>query len=163
MLLSLMWCNGCNRKDTHQRGSTPKVNTSIELTGSGLGQPTVLSFEQLASMPMVQLDDVMMLKTHEDNELTSWQGPALETLLTAAQLKPGPMIVNLEAEDGYAVDARLEDLTGAIVAIKDGQGCWLTETDEKCVLKLVPPHLPGNFWVVNLRRIHVEPTSESTP
>jgi len=139
------------------------MGTTLELTGSGLGQPAVLTFDQLAKMPTVRLEDVLMRKTHEDDEVSSWQGPALEPLLTAAQIKPGPMTVSLEAEDGYKIEVRLEDLKDAIVATKDGEGRWLTETESECVLKLVPPHLPGNFWVVNISRIRVEPAGESTP
>jgi DMSO/TMAO reductase YedYZ molybdopterin-dependent catalytic subunit len=139
------------------------MSMTLELTGSGLGQRTVLTFDQLAKIPTVRLDDVLMQKTHEDDEVNSWQGPALEPLLTAAQIKPGAMMVTLEAEDGYKIEARLEELKDAILAIKDGEGRWLKEAESDCALKLVPPHLPGNFWVVNISRIRVEPADESAP
>ena len=139
------------------------MNATLDLTGSGFGQPTVLSFDQLAKMPSVRLDNVLMRKSHEADELTSWQGPALELILAVARIKPGPMTVSLEAEDGYRVETRLEDLKDAIIAVKDGDGQWLADTEVGCALKLVPPHLPGNFWVVNISRIRVEPAGESTP
>ncbi len=139
------------------------MNTTLELIGGGLGQPTVLTFEQLSQMTSVRLENVLMRKSYEDDEVNSWQGPALEPLLTAAQVKPGAMKVSLEAVDGYKVEARLEDLRDAIVALKDGEGRWLTDTDSGCALMFVPPHLPGNFWVTSIRRIRVEPVDESAP
>lgn len=139
------------------------MNATLELTGSGLTRATTFSFEQLANMPMVRLDNVLMRKTHEDDEVTSWEGPALEPLLTAAQIKPGPMRVTLEAEDGYQIEATLEDMKDAIVAMKDGQGRWLVRTGEMHELKLVPPHKPGNFWIMNLCRIKVEPAEGAGP
>jgi hypothetical protein len=137
------------------------VGTTLELTGSGLAEPMGLTFDELVKLPFARLDEVLMLKTHEDDELTSWQGPALSSVLDAARIKPGPMTVSLEAEDGYKTEVEIGELEGAIIAVQDGEGRWLSDTNSDCVLKLVPPHLPGNFWVLNISRIRVEPAGEN--
>ena len=154
---------GCKEKVRLFDSEIPKMKTTLELTGAGLGKPATYTFDQLAAMPMVRLDDVLMLKSHDDDEVTSWEGPALDHLLSAAEIKPGPMRVTLEAEDGYQIDVTLEDLEDAIIAMKDGEGRWLARADEDCELKLVPPHKPGNFWVMNLCRIKVEPAENPSP
>ena len=133
------------------------MEVKLELTGAGLAKPMTLTFEQLASKKMTELDDVLMRKTHSDDEMTSWRGPSLESLLGEAGLKPGSMNVTLTAGDGYEVDTALDELADAVIAVKDGQGRWLAEVEESCRLKLVPPHMPGNFWIMNICRIKIEP------
>jgi hypothetical protein len=161
MLAGVLVWGGCKEQDGAAASEVPKVKATLELAGSGLGAPTVLTFEQLGNMPMVRLDNVLMRKTHDEDTVTSWEGPALEPLLAAAQIKPGPMRLMLEAEDGYKIEATLEDMKDAIVAMKDGEGRWLLRVDEDCELKLVPPHKPGNFWIMNLVRITVEPADSA--
>jgi DMSO/TMAO reductase YedYZ molybdopterin-dependent catalytic subunit len=139
------------------------VESTIELTGAGLGKPMVLTFEQLAGMEMTRLDNVLMQKSHEADEITSWRGPSLDALLTAAQIKPGSMTLTLEAADGYAIECSPEEMESAIVALQDGEGRWLAETDETCPIRLVPPKKPGNYWIMNLRRITVEPAAPGPP
>ena len=108
------------------------MEVKLELTGAGLAKPMTLTFEQLASKKMTELDDVLMRKTHSVN-------------------------VTLTAGDGYEVDTALDELADAVIAVKDGQGRWLAEVEESCRLKLVPPHMPGNFWIMNICRIKIEP------
>jgi DMSO/TMAO reductase YedYZ molybdopterin-dependent catalytic subunit len=146
----------CQRRAELAR-DMPTTGPAIELTGSGLGHPMVFTFEQLRSMEMTRLDNVPMRRSHEPDAMTSWQGPPLEALLTAAGIKPGAMMVTLEARDGYRIDCPRADLESAIVALKDGQGRWLADVDETCPLRLVPPRKTGNYWVLNLSRITVEP------
>jgi len=105
-LLVIWGCNKGLQGPMGQNGmeptkATPQVKWTIELTGSGLGKPTVFTFEQLARMEMTRLDNVLMLKSHEPDETSSWRGPSLDVLLTAAQIKPGPMNLTMEAADGY--------------------------------------------------------------
>ncbi len=141
----------------------PHVNASLELMGSGLGRPTVFTFEQLARMEMTRLEDVMMLKSHEPDETTSWEGPSLQVLLTAAQIKPGPMSFTVVATDGYGIECAPDDLESTIVALKDGNGRWLAEIGDKCPLRLVPPNRPGNYWVMYLSCVTVEPVGDPQP
>ncbi|MFH0981046.1 MAG: molybdopterin-dependent oxidoreductase [Planctomycetota bacterium] len=158
---TLLTLCACKREFGHRVSPVPQVAAKLELTGGGLARPTTFTFEQLANLPMTRLDHVLFQKTHKEDEVTSWQGPALETLLAAAQLQPGAMTVTLEATDGYAIETTLESLKDAIVALKDDQGRWLAEINNNCPLRLVPPHKPGNFWIMNLCRIKVEPAGSS--
>jgi len=160
LALAVVVCS-CEKKFDDRSSEVPKVKMTLELTGTGLCKPTTFTYEQLADMPMKRLDNVLMRKTHYDNETTSWEGPALEPLLAAAEIKPGPMKVTLVAEDGYEIEATLDDMKDAVVAMKNGQGRWIVRTDEDCEWKLVPPHKPGNFWIMNLSRIKVEPAAET--
>ncbi len=140
---------------------TPQVTTLIELSGAGIREPQTFTYRQLAGMPMTRLDNVLMRKSREDDELTSWEGPTIAILLERAGLQAGPMDVSIEAEDGYVMELDLSDLNDAIVAMKSGDGRWLADLDEDCPLKLVPPHKPGNFWVMNPSRIVVEPAANT--
>ena len=144
-----------------KRAEVPDVEWALELTGSGLGKPALFTYEQLARMEMVRLDNVLMQKSHEADETSSWQGPSLDTLLEAAEVKPGPKKLTLKAADGYEMDCTLKEMKSAIVALRDGQGRWLAELDATRPLRLVPPHKPGDYWVANLRRITVEPVDGS--
>ncbi len=142
---------------------TPDVKSTLELAGSGLERPRAFAFEQLSAMDMVEVNDVMMLKSHEPDEVTSWRGPSLAGLLKAAGVESGPMLLEFEAADGYGFDLPLDELGGAIVAVQDGAGRWLADLDKNCPLRLVIPDKPANYWVMNLSRIVVEPISEAGP
>ena len=67
------------------------------------------------------------------------------------------MMLTLEAKDGYEAEVSLEDMGEAIIALQDGEGNWLADRDQPCPLRLVPPHKPGNYWIMSLVRITVEP------
>lgn len=152
-----------DRPPAQTKTGIPKVEWTLELTGSGLGKPMVFTFEQLARMEMTRLDNVLMMRTHEADKTISWEGPSLEALLAAAEIRPGPMRLRLEAQDGYGAEATLDDLKSAIVALKDGEGRWLTQTKEPCPVRLIPPTMPGNYWVMCLNRITVEPLAGPSP
>jgi hypothetical protein len=130
---------------------------TIELTGSGLGRPTIFTLEQLRAMPFTRLDGVVMRRKTAADQATSWRGPALESLLAEARIKPGPAILALEATDGYQMTCMREDLESAILALQDGEGRWLTDLDAAGTLRLIAPELTANYWVQDLCRITVEP------
>ncbi len=136
----------------------PDVKHTLELTGSGLTKPVTFTYEQLAAMEMTKLDKLLMLKTHEDDETTCWRGVPLDKLLATAGIKSGPMRVTLEATDGYSKQATLEELKSAIVALQDGDGGWLSQSGNKCPLRLVTPEMPGDYWIMYLSKVTVEPT-----
>lgn len=172
MVACLLVICGCEKrlpvdaapKDVSEPATTaeaPQVKWTLELTGVGLGKPTTFTYEQLVSMEMVKLENVLMKMTHEPDKRVSFAGPSLASLLATAEIKPGPMTVKFEAEDGYAVKCSTEDLKSAILALKDGQGHWLARVGKKCPIRLVPPEKPGNYWVMYLNRVTVEPVAGS--
>ena len=142
-------------KDTVKPTAT--TNGSIELTGSGLSRPTTFSYEQLCDMEMTQLDRVLMQRSHAPDQHTDWQGPALDTLLAAAEIKPGPMNFTVRSADGYTVNCTHEDLKGAIVAILNGQGARLLNTEKNYHHRLIAPTQTGNYWVRDTTKIIVTP------
>ncbi len=162
MAATLAIC-GCQGAAVQRTTEPPAAcaNLTLELTGSGLGKPTVFTFGQLAHMPMTRLDNVLWQKTHEPDEVTSWRGPALQALLAAAEVKPGPMAFTLEAADGYQKRCTDADVSSAIVALQDGDGRWLSEVSRRSGLRLVPPKLTGNYWIRNISRITVELAEKS--
>lgn len=133
------------------------MGATIELTGPGLEKPMVFTYERLAGMEMTQLDNVVEQKSHYPDETGSWRGPLLATMLATAKIKPGPMMLLLEAADGFTIECTLEDMESAIIAMQDGNGRWLADLDKTRPFKLVPPRKPGNYWVRNLSRITVKP------
>jgi hypothetical protein len=139
----------------------PSVEWTIELTGSGLEKPTVFSYQQLAEMEMVLLENVLRQMSHFPDERGSWRGPSLDALLSMSKIKSGAMRFVFEAVDGYRIEATHEDLKSAIIALQDGEGHWLAEVGKRRPVVLVVPERPGNYWVRNLRRIVVEPLAES--
>ena len=155
---------GCHRGiRSHSTQEVPRVEWTIELTGSGLGKPIAFTFEQLARMEMTRLDNVLMQKTHGPDEMTSWRGVPLDALLAAAQIKPGPMTVLFEAPDGYKIRCSREELRSAILALMDGSGQWLSELDAAHPIRLVPPDKTGDYWMANPGRITVEPVADAGP
>jgi hypothetical protein len=163
--VTLLALSGCEKNRLEVGVEIPAVKAKLELKGPGLGNPRTYSYAQLAALKTTRLDNVLMQKSHEDDELTSWQGPALAQLLAEAGLKPGPMKLTLVAEDEYEIDMTLAEARDAIVALKDGEGRWLARDDdgEGCFLRFVPPHEPGNFWIMNLVEIRVEPAAATEP
>ncbi|MCP4594676.1 MAG: molybdopterin-dependent oxidoreductase [bacterium] len=171
--LSLLLTLGC-KKGLHEPAESlesgqpdalvlPDVEWTIELSGAGLGQPRSFTFEQLARMEMVRIDGAMFKKTHEPDERSSWRGPTLASLLEAAKIKPGSAEFTVEAIDGYEFMCMREDLASAIIALQDGAGRWLADVKPGCPVRLVPPDKPGNYWIVNVNRIVVEPVVSAAP
>lgn len=136
---------------------------TIELSGSGLGKPTALTYEQLTHMEITQVNDVLMRKSHGPDEMTSWRGVSLDAVLAAAEIKPGPVTLVFEAPDGYKVKCSREELGSAILALQDGGGRWLADLDRARPIRLVPPEKPGDYWMANPGRITVEPLTDAGP
>jgi len=135
----------------------PKVDHTLEFTGSALEKPTVFTYTQLAQMELTPLYDVLMQKTHSADEMTSWQGIRLATLLQAAKVKEGSLRFELKAKDGFEMRSTSEVMASALLALKDGKGKWLAQLNEECPLRLVVPDKPGNYWIMNPISISVEP------
>jgi DMSO/TMAO reductase YedYZ molybdopterin-dependent catalytic subunit len=142
------------------REAIPAIEWTVELVGPGLECPRAFTYAQLARMEHVELDGVLQQMSHVPDKTTSWRGPALSTLLTAAGVKPGLMMITLEASDGYRVQCTLEDLERAVVAVKDGQGRWLAEVRSRRPIQFVAPRKTADYWVRNLKRITVEPLDD---
>jgi len=105
-------------------------------------------------MDQVDLTEILMEKTTGEDEVTSWSGVSLDSLLALAGVDDFSTITAL-AEDGYAVEMAAGDLNNAIVALKDG-GEWIAEvTPDKGPIRLVTPDTPANRWVFQITEIQV--------
>ncbi|RJO63560.1 MAG: hypothetical protein C4523_19970 [Myxococcales bacterium] len=138
----------------------PPMGYTLELTGSGLAQPSVVDLNELRRMKLVRLDNVLMQKSHGPDELSSWRGVLLEAVLKSAGLRPGPMNVELRGEDRFTRRTTLDLLESAIIALEDGEGRALAEIEEDYIVRLVPPRLTGDYWIVNVCTITVEQASD---
>lgn len=165
ILLSFCGCATSGHRAEPQTAPTseveqiPPVEWTVAFTGSGLQRPQEFSYRRLATMEMVPLVGVMQHKTHFPDERKSWRGPLLADLFREAGLKPGPMRVTLEAQDGYEKSCPVDDLDSAIIALQDGEGRWLAERG-RVVLVFVPPKMMGDYWIRNLTRVHCAPIGE---
>lgn len=158
----LMLLGGCGKADVTRSdagGRVPKVEPALDVVGDGVASSVRFTFEQLASMPATRLDNVLMRQSHDEDVMTSWQGVPLAYLLRQARPSSGELRAILEAEDGYQIETTLGEIDDAIIALKDGDGRWLSEADKRCRLRLVAPRKTANFWVANLTRIRLEPPS----
>jgi len=145
--------------NTHRE--IPRVTWTLELTGSGLGRPTVLTFEQLGRKELIQLDNVFFDRTNKPDIITSWRGVSLNALLQEAQIKPGPMHISMEGSDGYRIRNTRRNLKDSLVALQDAEDRWLAQVDSENPLRLIVPGQEGKYWVANVCRIKVEPISGS--
>ncbi|MBU0638437.1 MAG: molybdopterin-dependent oxidoreductase [Planctomycetes bacterium] len=167
----LLLCLGCAERtqslpsrcvrQTDPAPALPSTGTALRLDGAGLGQPQAFTFAQLRALPFKRLDNVPMSRSHAPDEVTSWRGPELAALLEAAEIKAGPMMLMVAAQDGYRIAGTRAELRSAVVALQDGRGRWLSDLDETCPIRLVVPDKPGNYWVQNVWRITVEPQGDS--
>jgi hypothetical protein len=147
--------------DVRKTREIPRVGATIELTGEGLDKPMVFTYERLARMEILRVENVLQQKTHYPDETSSWRGPSLDAMLAKAKMKSGPMSLVLEGADGFRIECTLEDMESAIIAMQDGSGRWLADLDMTRPFHLVPPRKPGNYWVRNLQRITVTPAADN--
>lgn len=134
-------------------GGAPKVDWELKVTGD-VSTPLSLSYQDLAGMPQVELNDVMMEKSTGEDEVTSWSGVPLADIFAEAGVSSFVSVTAIAA-DGYAIEITSDELEGAIIALKD-KGEWIAEvTPDKGPIRLVCPETPGNRWVFQLTEIQV--------
>jgi DMSO/TMAO reductase YedYZ molybdopterin-dependent catalytic subunit len=145
-LLVLVSLSACGAK-------VPNVEWELTISGD-VDQSITYSFADLAAMDEVDLGEILMEKSTGEDEVTSWSGVALESLLAEAGADEFATITAL-ASDGYAIEIAAGELDNAIIALKDN-GEWIAEvTPDKGPLRLVTPDTPGNRWVFQIIEIQV--------
>jgi DMSO/TMAO reductase YedYZ molybdopterin-dependent catalytic subunit len=142
LLLLLTACSG-----------VPKVDWELKITGD-VETPLTLTFKDLAEREQVDLTDILMEKSTGEDEIRSWSGPALAPILEEAGAGEISTITAV-AGDGYAVEISADELTDAIIAVKDA-GEWIPDVSpDKGPIRLVTPDTPANRWVFQLVEIQV--------
>ena len=136
-------------------GGTPKVDWELKVSGA-VSTPLALSFQDLAGMSQLDMNDVNMEKSTGEDEITSWSGVPISEIFSKAGVSDFSTITAIAA-DGYAIEITKDELEGGIVALKD-KGEWIAEVSpDKGPIRLVCPKTPGNRWVFSLKEIVVNP------
>jgi DMSO/TMAO reductase YedYZ molybdopterin-dependent catalytic subunit len=135
---------------------TPKVDWELSISGA-VSNPMVLTFDDLAALPQVELNDVLMEKSRGENEIRSFAGVDLALVLENAGAQENFSSITAIAADGYAIEIIPDEMVDGIIALKDGND-WIVKSDPKSgPIRLVFPATPANRWVFQLNEIVVNP------
>lgn len=146
LLLMLAVLAGCDSGN-----GAPNVDWELSIANDAETLLT-LSYADLAGMEQTELTDILMERSTGENINTSWSGVDLTVLLAQAGVEEYVSLTAVAA-DGYAIEISLDELEGAIVALKDGED-WITNTDpDSGPIRLVCPAAPGNRWVFQLTEL----------
>ena len=137
-------------------GGPPNVDWELAITGD-VASPVTYTYEELAKMEMVDLDDVLMEKSRGEDEVRSFSGVPLETLLENAGVSDGYSTITAKAADGYAIEISLDEMVNGIIALKQSDE-WIVDADPDAgPIRLVFPETPANRWVFQVNEIVVNP------
>ncbi len=135
-------------------GSAPKVDWNLTFSGD-VSNPMEVSYQELSKMEQTDLSEILMDKSIGEDEITSWSGVLLETLLEQAGAVEDFVSITAIAGDGYAIEITSDEAAGAIVAMKEGED-WIQNIDpDSGPIRLVCPETPANRWVFQLQEIQV--------
>lgn len=134
----------------------PKVDWNLSITGA-VENPTVFSYTDLADLPMIDLDDILMEKSRGEDEFRSFSGVELSLLLESVGATESFSSITAKASDGYAIEIPVDEMVDGIVALKDGNE-WIVKSDPNAgPIRLVFPATPANRWVFQVTEIVVNP------
>jgi DMSO/TMAO reductase YedYZ molybdopterin-dependent catalytic subunit len=127
-----------------------------ELTISGdVSTPISFTYEELAEMPQVDLDEVLMEKSRGEDEVRSFSGVDLAYLLELAGVSGEISTITAKAADGYAIEISSDEMVDGIIALKQS-GEWIVDVDPDAgPIRLVFPTTPANRWVFQVTEIVV--------
>jgi DMSO/TMAO reductase YedYZ molybdopterin-dependent catalytic subunit len=135
-------------------GGAPNVDWELTISGD-VSNPVTLTYKDLAALPQVDLNDVLMEKSTGEDVTTSWSGPTVASIFEQTGAPASYSTVTALAADGYAIEITFDEMSGAIIALKD-QGEWIAKaTPDKGPIRLVCPQAPGNRWVFQLTELQV--------
>lgn len=131
----------------------PKVDWELKISGD-VQTPLTFTYNDLASREHVDLTEILMAKSVGEDEVTSWSGVALSSLLSETGAADFATITAI-AMDGYAIEISADELENAIIALKES-GEWIAEVSpDKGPIRLVTPDTPANRWVFQVIEIQV--------
>ncbi|NMB63057.1 MAG: molybdopterin-dependent oxidoreductase [Chloroflexi bacterium] len=147
LVLVMGFLVGCGAK-------IPNVDWTLKISGE-VATPMEFSFADLAKMDQTDLNDIMMEKSTGEDEITSWSGVKLDDILVQAGAADDYVSITAIASDGYSIEIAKEELTGAIVALKNSEEWIVTVTPDKGPIRLVTPLTPANRWVFGIVELQV--------
>ena len=135
----------------------PEVEWELVIDGD-VEQSMTYTFQDITELQRARLTDILTRNPENPSEKVSWEGVTLFLLLR----EPGGVDYQsgvtwwalITLADGSRHRLSLADLRGAIIALKDGEGNWLAET-EKWPVRLVAPNRPSNDWLWGPVRITI--------
>jgi len=137
-------------------GGPPNVDWELAITGD-VASPVTYRYEELAKMEMVDLEDVLMEKSRGEDEVRSFSGVLLDTLLEKAGVNEGFSTITAMAADGYAIEISLDEMVNGIIALKQSNE-WIVDADPGAgPIRLVFPETPANRWVFQVNEIVINP------
>jgi DMSO/TMAO reductase YedYZ molybdopterin-dependent catalytic subunit len=135
-------------------GGTPNVDWELTVSGD-VSNPTTFTYNDLADMEQVNLDDVLMEKSRGEDEVRSFSGVPLSTILEMVGAPEDYSTITAKAADGYAIEISKDEVVDGIVAMKQA-GEWITDADPDAgPIRLVFPMTPANRWVFQITEIVV--------
>lgn len=135
-------------------GGTPKVDWELSISGD-VSNPVTYTFDDLAKMDMIDLDDVYMEKSRGEDEVRSFSGIPLDTLLETAGAPTDYSTITAIAADGYAIEISKDEMVDGILAMKQN-GKWIVNEDPDAgPIRLVFPLTPADRWVFQIQEIVV--------
>lgn len=134
----------------------PKVDWELSITGA-VENPTVFTFADLAELPMIDLNDILMEKSRGEDEFRSFSGVELSLLMDRVGATDNFSSITAKAADGYAIEIPVDEMVDGIVALKDGNE-WIIKSDPNAgPIRLVFPATHANRWVFQVAEIIVNP------
>jgi DMSO/TMAO reductase YedYZ molybdopterin-dependent catalytic subunit len=132
----------------------PKVEWTLTVSGA-VASPLALMYADLAEMPQVDLQEVLMQRSLGEDTVGDWSGIPLDEILNKAGAPADFASVTAIAADGYAIEIPKAELQDGIVALKEN-GEWIATADpDHGPIRLVAPHTPANRWVFQLQELQV--------
>lgn len=132
----------------------PNVDWELNISGN-VSTPTTFTYAELVEMQQVDLVDILMEKSMGPNEVRSFSGIDLFSLLEKVGAPEEVSTITAIAADGYAIEISRDEMVNGIVAIKQN-GEWIAEIDpDEGPIRLVFPSTPANRWVFQVTEIIV--------
>ena len=137
-------------------GGPPNVDWELVINGD-VATPVTYSYQELAKMELVNLNNVLMEKSRGEDEVRSFSGVPLDTLLENAGVSDGYSTITAIAADGYAIEISRDEMVNGIIALKQSNE-WIVDADPGAgPIRLVFPETPANRWVFQVTEIIVNP------
>lgn len=134
----------------------PKVDWELSISGD-VSNPTTFTYQELSKMTFVDLNDVLMEKSRGEDEVRSFSGVDLMSLLEQAGAPEDFSTITAMAADGYAIEISKDEIVDGIIALQQG-GEWITKVDPGSgPIRLVFPMTPANRWVFQITEIIINP------
>ena len=132
----------------------PKVDWELTISGD-VDSPTTFSYQELAEKELVDLSDILMEKTRGEDEVRSFSGVPIKSLLTTVGAPEDYSSITAKAADGYAIEISKDEMIDGIVALKQS-GEWITDVEPDAgPIRLVFPETPANRWVFQVTELVV--------